>query len=118
MSGIFVGGVFFENVGLMCPTCKRILYGDYYCFHCDTACAMEDAEEHAYYPRRVQIARPVGDEQLGFVRDVGGEVRWFNDQADAETYLLAHRFSPDELKHFYFIEDYDPEDGQPMMQHP
>ena len=115
MSGIFYEGRWYENTGLICRRCGQPVYESdnpeyrYQCFHCDEDLYSFEAEERdALYLPQVMVARPVDsiplNETLEYLLDDCGKPRIFQNQGEAEEFLLSHGFSSGGLEHLYFVE--------------
>ena len=97
MSGIFHEGRWYENTDMICRRCGRPVYDSdnpeycYQCFHCDEDFySFEVEEQDALY--------------LPPVMDDTGKTRIFQNQPEAEAFLLCHGFTSEDLEHFYFVE--------------
>ena len=104
-----------ENTGLICRRCGCPVYKSdnpeysYQCFYCDEDMySVEVVEQDAHYLPPVMVARPVDgitiNEQLEYLLDDHNEPRVFQNQPEAEGYLLAHGFTGEDLEYFYFVE--------------
>ena len=115
MSGIFHEGRWYENTDMICRRCGRPVYPSdipeysYQCFHCDEDFySIEVEEQDAFYLPPVMVARPVNgitlNEALEYLLDDTGKTRIFQNQPEAEAFLLCHGFTSEDLEHFYFVE--------------
>jgi len=115
MSGFFHNGEWYENADLWGHPCQEPLYersgeeGVYYCFGCEAHCRCEvQLEQDPHYFPRVMVARPVDgitlNSALEYVLDDKGQPRVFNNQPEAEGFLLSHGIPADDLEHLYFVE--------------
>ena len=115
MSGIFHEGRWYENTDMICRRCGRPVYDSdnpeycYQCFHCDEDFySFEVEEQDALYLPPVMVARPVDgitlNEALEYLLDDIGKARIFQNQPEAEAFLLCHGFTSEDLEHFYFVE--------------
>ena len=124
MSGIFHEGRWYENTDMICRRCGRPVYDSdnpeycYQCFHCDEDFySFEVEEQDALYLPPVMVARPVDgitlNEALEYLLDDTGKTRIFQNQPEAEAFLLCHGFTSEDLEHFYFVEV--PENTSPLV---
>lgn len=115
MSGIFHEGRWYENTDMVCRRCGHPVYESdipeysYQCFHCDEDLySFEATEQDAHYLPPVIAARPVDgitiNERLEYLLDDTGRPCVFQNQPEAEAFLLAHGFTGEDLEHFYFVE--------------
>ena len=115
MSGIFHEGRWYENTDMICRRCGRPVYDSdnpeycYQCFHCDEDFySFEVEEQDALYLPPVMVARPVDgitlNGALEYLLDDTGKTRIFQNQPEAEAFLLRHGFTSEDLEHFYFVE--------------
>ncbi len=115
MSGIFHGGRFYENTDMVCHRCGHPVYESdnpeyrYQCFYCDEDLySFEVREQDDLYLPPVMVARPVDgitlNEGLEYLLDDAGQPRIFDNQPEAECYLLAQGIDAGALEHFYFVE--------------
>lgn len=115
MSGIFYEGRWYENTDMICRRCRHPVYLSdipeytYQCFYCDEDLYRFEVEEQdAHYMPPVMVARPVDgitiNEQLEYLLDDSGKPRVFQNQPEAEAFLLAHGFAGEDLEYFYFVE--------------
>lgn len=115
MSGIFHEGRWYENTDMICRRCGQPVYESenpeysYQCFHCDEDLYSFEAEEQdAYYLPAVMAARPVDgitiNETLEYLLDDAGKPRIFQNQAQAEAFLLCHGYTSEDLEYIYFVE--------------
>ncbi len=115
MSGIFHDGRWYENTDMICRRCGSPVYESdnpeysYQCFYCDEDLYSFEAEEQdAIYLPPVMVARPVDggtlNEALEYLLDDTGRTRIFQNQPEAEAFLLCHGFTSEDLEHFYFVE--------------
>lgn len=115
MSGIFHGGRWYENTDMVCRRCGHPVYRSdlaeytYQCFYCDEDLySFEVREQDDLYLPPVMVARPVDgitlNEGLEYLLDDAGQPRIFDNQPEAECYLLAQGIDAGALEHFYFVE--------------
>ena len=115
MSGIFHEGRWYENTDMICRRCGRPVYDSdnpayrYQCFGCDEDFySFEVEEQDALYLPPVMVARPVDgitlNEALEYLLDDTGKTRIFQNQPEAEAFLLCHGFTSEDLEYFYFVE--------------
>ena len=115
MRGIFYEGRWYENTGMVCCRCGRPVYKSdvseyiYQCFYCDEDLySIETKEQDVRHLPPVMIARPVDgitiNEQIEYLLDDTNNPRVFNNKQDAETFLIAHGFTAEELEHLYFVD--------------
>ena len=101
MSGIFHEGRWYENTDMICRRCGRPVYDS------DNP-EYEVEEQDALYLPPVMVARPVDgitlNEALEYLLDDTGKTRIFQNQPEAEAFLLCHGFTSEDLEHFYFVE--------------
>jgi hypothetical protein len=63
------------------------------------------------------VARPVDgitiNTALEYLLDDSGQPRIFNNQPEAEAFLMTHGIPSDDLEHFYFVEcDNEPKEPE------
>lgn len=115
MSGIFHEGRWYENTDMVCRRCGSPVYASdnpeysYQCFGCDEDFySIEVDEQDAHYLPPVMVARPVNgitlNAALEYLLDDSGQRRVFQNQPEAEAFLLAHGFLPHGWEGFYFEE--------------
>ncbi len=115
MRGIFHKGHWYENTGMICKRCRNLVYKSdnpeysYQCFHCDEDLySFEATERDTHYLPKVMVARPVGgitiNEELEYLLNADKTVRIFNNQPEAEAYLLENGFNSEALEFLYFVE--------------
>jgi hypothetical protein len=120
MSGVFYNGEWYENTGLVCRRCSKPVYKSdlpeysFQCFHCDEDLYTIEADEVNTLPR-VTVARPVDgitlNTALEHLLDDTGEARIFNNQPEAEAFLLSQGIPGEDLQFLHFIDcDGVPED--------
>ena len=81
----------------------------YQCFHCEVDLySFEVTERDGFFLPKVAVARPVNgitlNEGLEYLLDGNREVRIFNNQPEAEAFLLANGFIREDLVFLYFVE--------------
>ena len=115
MSGIFHEGRWYESTDMVCRRCGGPVYASdipeysYQCFHCDEDFySVEVEEQDALYLPPVMVARPVHgitiNSELEYLLDECGEPRIFQNQPEAEAFLLKHGFNGEDLEQVYFEE--------------
>ena len=115
MCVIFHEGRWYVNTDMICRRCGRPVYDSdnpeyrYQCFHCDEDFySFEVEEQDALYLPPVMVARPVDgitlNEALEYLLDDTGKTRIFQNQPEAEAFLLCHGFTSEDLEYFYFVE--------------
>lgn len=115
MSGIFHDGHWYENMGMVCRRCGNPAYQSeyaeysYQCFHCDEDLySFEVTERNGLYLPKVAVARPLNGITLNggleYLLDGNKEVCVFNNQPEAEAFLLANGFIREDLEFLYFVE--------------
>lgn len=116
MSGIFINGKWYENTGMICRRCGKPVYESdnpeytYQCFMCDEDLySFEATEQDAQHLPKVLVARPIDgitiNEDLEYLLDETGKAaQVFNNQPDAEAWLTALGYSPEDLERLYFVE--------------
>ncbi len=120
MSGIFHNGHWHQNTDMVCRRCGYPVYGSdnpeytYQCFHCDEDLySFEVTEQDGLYLPKVAVARPINgitlNEGLEYLLDKSREIRVFNNQPEAEAFLLANGFISEDLEFLFFVEVQDDE---------
>ena len=122
MSGVFYNGEWYENTGFVCRRCGNPVYESnlreysYQCFHHDEDLFTIEVDK-AKNPPRIIVARPFDgvtiNTALEYLLDDKNELLIFNNQHEAEAYLLARGVPGEDLQFLHFI-DYDglpPEDA-------
>ena len=115
MSGIFHVGHWYGNTDMVCKRCGNLVYQSdhaeyiYQCFRCDEDLySFEVTEQDGFYLPKVIVARPINgislNEGLEYLLDGNREVRIFNNQPEAEAFLLANGFIREDLEFLYFVE--------------
>lgn len=115
MSGIFYEGRWYENTDMICRRCGSPVYESdipeysYQCFQCDEDLySFEVEEQDAHYMPPVMVARPVDgialNGALEYLLDDTGNARIFQNQPEAEAFLLSQGFTSEDLEYFYFVE--------------
>lgn len=115
MSGIFHEGRWYESTDMVCRRCGSPVYESdnpeyrYQCFGCDEDFySFEIDEQNALYLPPVMVARPVHgitiNGELEYLLDEYGEPRIFQNQPEAEAFLLAHGLISEDLEQVYFVE--------------
>lgn len=122
MSGIVVGGKFYENANLICRKCGHAVYTTgtpgyrYQCPECDEDLFAFETDENPSEilpPVTIAVAEK-GITCFPFLEN--GKVRCFENQAGAEVWLLEEGADAAEIgKVFLFVELR--EDGMPIVQH-
>lgn len=118
MSGIFHDGHWYGNTDMVCKRCGSPVYKSdcagysYQCFRCDEDLySFEVTEQDGLYLPKVAVARPVNgitlNEGLEYLLDGNKEVRIFNNQPEAEAFLLANGFIREDMEFLYFVEVVD-----------
>lgn len=113
MSGVFYEGEWFENIGRVCNRCGNPVYKStlpqysYQCFHHDEDLFTFEVSEATTLPR-VMVARPVDsitiNTALEYILDATEEIRMFDNQPDAEVYLLSQGIPSEDLQFLHFID--------------
>ena len=115
MRGTFHDGHWYGNTDMVCKRCGSPVYLSdhagyrYQCFCCDEDLySVEVTEQDNLYLPRVAVARPVNgitlNEGLEYLLDGNKEVRVFNNQPEAEAFLLANGFINEDMEFLYFVE--------------
>lgn len=116
MSGIFIKDLgFCENTDRICQRCKTSVWQTntpgylFQCLVCDEDLyEFETKGQDPRYMPRVIIGRHVHDitlnNQLEFIMDNEGNERIFDNQPQAEEFLLSVGFDTEDLEFMYFIE--------------
>lgn len=115
MSGIFFEGKWYENTDMICRRCGSPVYQSdnpeyaFQCFCCDEDLyEFEVKKQKARYLPPVMIARPIDgialNDTLEYLLDGSGQPRVFNNQPQAEAFLLGHGVDLDDLEFFFFVE--------------
>lgn len=115
MSGIFRDGHWYGNTGMVCRRCGSPAYlpghagYSYQCFRCDEDLySFEVMRQDGLRFPKVAVARPVNGIALNgvleYLLDGNRDVRIFNNQPEAEAFLLANGFINEDLEFLYFVE--------------
>lgn len=112
---VFHDGHWYGNTDMVCKRCGNPVYQSdhaeyiYQCFRCDEDLySFEVTEQDGFYLPKVIVARPVNGISLNggleYLLDGNKEVRVFNNQPEAEAFLLANGFIREDLEFLYFVE--------------
>jgi len=124
MSGIFINGAWHENTDMKCRRCGGPVFESdlpeysYQCLKCDEDLYDFEAEEQdAHYFPRVMVARHYDgvliNAALEYLLDDSGQPLVFNNQPEAEAFLLSHGIPSDDLEFLYFVEcDNEPKEPE------
>ena len=116
MSGIFIDDSgFYENTGKICKRCESPVWQSgvpeysFQCLRCDEDLYKFEVEEQdpRYMPRVIIGRHAHGitlNNQLEFIMDDEGNKRIFDNQPDAEAFLLSSGFDDEDLEFMYFVE--------------
>lgn len=114
MSGVWHDNRWYPHTGFVCRNCGHPVFPadlagqgyEYQCFFCDEDMFGFEVDTEKSFPR-VMVARPVDgitiNEALEYLLDDTGQPRIFNNQLDAEAYLMAQSIPYDDLAFLYFI---------------
>lgn len=116
MSGIFIKDLgFCENTDRICKRCKAPVWRtdtpdySFQCLSCDEDLyEFETEEQDPHYLPRVIVGRHAHgitlNSELEFIVDDEGNERIFNNQPEAEAFLLNIGFGAEDLEFMYFVE--------------
>ena len=114
MSGVWNEGQWYPHTGYQCRRCGHPVFEsdlkeqsyEYQCFHCDEDMFIFEVDKEAAFPR-VVVARPFEgislNTELEYLLDENNELIIFNNQLEAEAYLLERGVPYDDLIHLHFL---------------